>query len=95
MSIRIEILENNTVELFNDTQEAPFIRQPQWPNGTAWASAEEARSWAEMFVEAMETDAPFAPSEPGGERRPKPTAEEIEAMKAEMEARNNPVPPTE
>jgi hypothetical protein len=92
MSTRIEILENNTVELFNDTQEAPFIRQPQWPNGQAWASADEARGWAEMYVEAMEVeDAPFAPSEPGGERRAKPTAEEIAAWEAEAEARRNPV----
>jgi hypothetical protein len=94
MSIRIEILENNTVELFTEGQEPPFIRQPQWPNGAAWASADEARSWAEMYVEAMEVpEAPYAPTEPGGERRAKPTAEEIAAFEAEMEARRNPVAP--
>ena len=91
MAHRIEILENNTVELFNDAQEAPFIRQPQWPNGTAWANASEARGWAEMYIEAIEVaEAPFAPSGPGEERRAKPTAEEIAAFQAEMEARNNP-----
>lgn len=90
MSIRIEILENNTVELFNDTQEAPFIRQPQWPNGTAWASAEEARGWAEMYVEAIEVaDAPLAPNGPGEERQAKPTPEQVAAWKAEIDARNN------
>ena len=94
MSIRIEILENNTVELFNDTQEPPFIRQPQWPNGAAWADADEAHSWAEMYVEAIEVaDAPYAPTGPGEERIAKPTAEEIAALKAEMEARRNPVAP--
>lgn len=93
MSIRIEILENNTVEIFNDAQEAPFIRQPQWPNGTAWASAEEARGWAEMYVESIEVpEAPFAPNEPGGERQAKPTPEQIAEWQAEMEARNNPQP---
>lgn len=96
MPHRIEVLENNTVELFNDSQEAPFVRQPQWPNGQPWADAAEARSWAEMFIEAIEdANAPYAPSEPGGERRAKPTAEEIAALQAQMEARNNPTYPTE
>lgn len=90
MSIRIEILENNTVELFKDGQETPFVHQPHWPNGQEWADADEARSWAEMFAEAVEVaDAPFAPNGPGEERRPKPTAEEIAAFEAEMQARNN------
>jgi hypothetical protein len=94
MSIRIEILENNTVELFFEGQEVPGIRQPNWPNGQAWASAEEARSWAEMYVESVEVpEAPYAPSEPGGERRAKPTEEELATMRAQFEARNN--PPTE
>jgi hypothetical protein len=94
MSYRIEILENNTVELFSDTQEAPFIRQPNWPNQAPWADAAEARSWAEMYVEAIEVaDAPYAPNGPGEERQAKPTAEEIAAYQAEMEARNT--PPTE
>ena len=87
MSIRIEILENNTVELFVEGQEAPAIRQPHWPNGQAWASAEEARSWAEMYVEAAEVaEAPYAPLEPGGERKAKPTAEEIAEWKDRMES---------
>jgi len=99
MSIRIEILENNTVELFNDGQEAPFVRQPQWPNGTAWASADEARGWAEMHIEAIEVaEAPFAPVGPGIERKAKPTAEEIahmESMRADIQARNAAIVPTE
>jgi hypothetical protein len=91
MSNRIEILDNNTVENFNDQQEPPFLRQPHWPNGAAWASAEEARGWAEMFVEAMEVqDAPYAPNGPGEERKAKPTAEEIAAYHAELEAQNTP-----
>jgi hypothetical protein len=90
MSIRIEILENNTVELFNDAQEAPFIRQPQYPNGEAFADAADARSWAEAYVESVEVlEAPFAPDGPGAERRNKPTSEQIAAFKAEMEALNN------
>lgn len=87
MSIRIEILENNTVELFNDNQEAPFIRQPHWPNGAAWADAQEACSWAEMYVEAIEVaEAPFAPNGPGEARKAKPTEEEIAALRSKFEA---------
>lgn len=93
MSYRIEILENNTVEIFAEGQEVPGIRQPNWPNGQEWASADEARGWAEMYVESIEVpEAPYAPSEPGGERRAKPTAEEIAALQAEIEARKNPQP---
>jgi hypothetical protein len=83
MSINIEIKEGNVVEIFDTTAEhgLPFLRQPNWPNGAAWADADEARSWAEMYVEAMEVaDAPFAPNGPGMERQPKPTAEQIAAM---------------
>jgi hypothetical protein len=94
MSIRIEILENNTVELFNEGQEAPFLRQPTYPNGAAFADGVDARSWAEAYVEAIEVpDAPFAPSGPGAERKAKATAEQIAAMKAELQARINPVVP--
>jgi hypothetical protein len=91
MSYRIEILENNTVELFINTQEAPFIRQPSWPNQTPWTDATEARSWAEMYIESLEVaDAPYAPNGPGEERQAKPTAEEIAAFQDKIEARNNP-----
>lgn len=96
MSIRIEILENNTVELFKDNNEIPFIRQPQWPNGTEWASAAEAGAWAEEYVESIEVkDAPYASNGPGLSRLPKPTEEEVAAKRAEVEAelerRANPV----
>jgi len=91
MSHRIKVLENNTVEIFIEGQVAPTIRQPNWPNGEAWASAEEAREWAEMYVESIEDEnAPYSPIEPGGERLPKPTAEEIAAA---FQARRNPVAP--
>lgn len=86
MSNRIEILDNNTVEIFAEGSDVPFLRQPTWPNQTPWADASEARSWADMFVEAMEVaEAPFAPEGPGMERHPKPTAEQI----AEWEALRN------
>ena len=93
MAHRIEIKEGNVVEIFNDQQEAPMIRQPQWPSGDAWADSDEARSWAEMYIESIEiAEAPFAPMSPGGERKAKPTPEEVEAMRKEFEERYNTKP---
>lgn len=87
MSNRIEILDNNTVEIFAEGSDVPFLRQPTWPNQTPWADAIEARSWADMFVESIEVaDAPYAPVGPGLERQAKPTPEQI----SEWEALSNP-----
>lgn len=86
---RIEIKPGNIVEIFADNAEIPFLRQPNWPDQTAWANEAEAQAWAEMFVEAIEVaDAPFAPNGPGMERQPKPTPEQI----AEMQAQFNQIP---
>ena len=86
MTHRIEILGNNTVEVFAEGEDVPFLRQPTWPDQSPWADAAEARTWADMFVEAAEVaDAPYAPNGPGQERQPKPTPEQIaewEALRA-------------
>jgi hypothetical protein len=91
MSNRYEIEEGtHAIRVYYDGADVAGLFQPYWPNGTAWASAEEAAEWAEMFIESMEVeDAPFAPGGPGEERTPKPTPEEIAAMQAQMEARRN------
>lgn len=101
MSHRIELVEfegkPNTVEIFDGEAAAPFLRQPNWPNGAAWANAGEARDWAEMFIEALvDADAPYAPNGPGEERQPKPTPEQIAEWEAQRNARlAPPTPPTE
>ncbi len=96
MSHRIEILENNTVEIFAQDATVPFLRQPNWPNQTAWASADEARAWAETFVEAIvDPAAPYAANGPGEERIPKPTPEQIAEMEAARQAAMNATAPTE
>lgn len=33
---------------------APFLRQPQWPDGTAWANEEEIQAWAEAAITSYE-----------------------------------------
>ena len=84
MTHRIEILANKTVEVFAEGSNVPFLRQPTWPDQSPWADAEEARTWAEMFVESLEVaDAAYAPTGPGLERQAKPTPEQI----AEWEAK--------
>lgn len=75
---------NFTVEVFNDTQEQPYLRQPNWPNGTAWASAAEAEEWAQLFIASIEDEAaPFAPTAPGEPGQPKPTPEQIAEWEAQ------------
>jgi len=81
MSNRIEIKEGNVVEIFQDDNTVPFLRQPNWPNQSPWADAAEAQMWAEQFVESIENEqAPFAAVGPNEPRQPKPTAEQIAAM---------------
>ena len=91
MTMRYEILENNTVEVFYDDSTVPSLRQPTYPDGSAFADKVDAESWAKLYVASVEDEAaPFAPNTPGQPGAPKPTPEEIEAMKAEMEASRNP-----
>ena len=66
-------LVNNTVKIYSDTQEQPVIIQPNWPNGTAWASKAEAETWAQLCISAMDDPAaPYAPAGPGLAGEPKP-----------------------
>ena len=92
MSVRYEIEEGtNAVKVFYDDNTVPSLFQPHWPNGDAWADATEADSWAKLYIASViDEDAPYAPSARGEQGAPKPTAEEIAAMRAELEARNNP-----
>jgi hypothetical protein len=88
MTHRVEILDNNTVEIFAEGSDVPFLRQPNWPNQAPWADAAEARAWADMSVEAMEVaEAPYAPNGPGQERQPKPTPEQISEWEALRDGR--------
>lgn len=70
-----KIDKNNAVKIFVEGQDAPMIFQPTWPDGTSWASAEEASEWAQTYVSSLEDpDYEFivglSPDEP---KLPKPT----------------------
>lgn len=64
MAIRIDVLDNNRVELFNDGEDVPFFYQDSWPDGRVWTDANEARLWAEGYVNMLETGEPFSPNDP-------------------------------
>lgn len=69
-----EIDEENAVKIFSEGQESPIIFQPDWPDTTPWANAQEASAWAELFIESMENPEAdllpgYSPSEP---TRPRP-----------------------
>jgi len=75
------INENNTVEVFGEGETIPFLRQPHYPNGDPFDTAEEAETWAQLSIEAMvNEEAPFAPAGKGMTGEPKPTKEERLAM---------------
>lgn len=73
MAFTYNLSEDNVVKIYSESQTEPVIIQPNWPNGTPWASASEAESWAALCVAAMEDpEAPYAPAGPGlpGENKP-------------------------
>lgn len=75
------ISEENTIEVFGEGQDVPFLRQPNYPNGDSFDTREEAETWAQLFIEALVNDeAPYAPIGKGMEGEPKPTKEEMLAM---------------
>lgn len=55
---RYEIDENNALRMWDDENpnelNAPFLLQPDWPNGTPWANKEEVTAWAELVIASME-----------------------------------------
>lgn len=72
---KIEIDNLNTVKIWLDDIDAlePSVLQPTWPDGTKWASKEEAQSWAEALVEANQNpSSEFLPGDtPGQPLRPR------------------------
>lgn len=75
------INEENTIEVFGEGRDVPFLRQPNYPNGDSFDTREEAETWAQLFIEALVNDeAPYAPIGKGIPGEPKPTKEEMLAM---------------
>jgi len=49
----IQIQDGNVLEIFDGINPEPFIRQPHWPDGTAWASSQEAKIWGQQQILSM------------------------------------------
>lgn len=91
MALRYTINDSKgfEVEVFKDNAEKPFLRQPKWPNQTAWASHAEAAAWAALYVASIEDKtAPYAPTAPGETGRAKPTDAQLKAIKDAQDALN-------
>jgi hypothetical protein len=54
MRYRYEIDENNAVRIWDDENPnengAPFLYQPEFPDGTQWGNRENAEEWANTFI---------------------------------------------
>lgn len=46
--------ETFAILAYAEGQEAPFLSQPDQPDGTPWASLEEATEWIEAFLADLE-----------------------------------------
>jgi hypothetical protein len=86
MSVRYEIEETtNAVKVFYDENTVPSLYQPHFPSGEVWNDAEEAEAWAKLYVASVEDElAPYAPNGRGQEGQRKPTKEEIDALRDQM-----------
>lgn len=55
---RYEIDEANAIRIWDEEnpneKNAPFLYQPNYPNGDEWGSAEAATAWAELFISSAE-----------------------------------------
>lgn len=84
MRFQSEINEKNEIRVW-DTQNpnelnAPFLLQPNWPNGTEWADKAEAQAWLDLFIQSMENpESEYLPGRSPDEPkrlRPEPLAPE-------------------
>lgn len=90
MTYRYEIDENNAIHMWINTQEEPFIFQPDYPDGTPWADRADAVAWAEAKIaELSDIENPMAPDFPNQEpqKQSAKIAQERAAQKAALWAK--------
>jgi hypothetical protein len=55
LNLRYEIDETTwAVKVYYPDSDAPSLYQPDWPDGTPWSSKDEAKNWAEHYIEHLE-----------------------------------------
>ena len=63
-----------------DNNDAPFLSQPTWPDGTAWASEAEALEWFDVLVTSFsDPTAPIVGDNPGNHPQERVVVEESES----------------
>jgi len=78
MKFKYEITKKNEVKVWDlenpNEKNAPFLAQPNWPDGTAWKDKAEAEAWIELFIESMQNpESEFIPgTSPDNHPRPRP-----------------------
>lgn len=86
-----EIDTNNAIKMWDsenpNENDAPFLFQPDWPNGTPWANKKQADAWAKAFIVALDNPesefiAGDGPDEPV---KPRPIVEESAAAETPVE----------
>ena len=67
MRYAVTILENNTIEVFDNENPnengAPFLRQDVHPDGHSWVDSAEAQAWADEFIAQLTAPLEETPSE--------------------------------
>jgi hypothetical protein len=63
--MRLEVDENNCIRIYRAGEDFAFFKQPNWPNGTAWRSHEEATDWGQAYLQMLETGGDLPPLHPG------------------------------
>ena len=73
--MRYEIIDG-IVFIYDADSKIPFIRQPNWPSGDAWAKS-EAEAWAKQVILSLtDPTADLAGSSPDKPIEPRPVLEE-------------------
>jgi hypothetical protein len=75
---RYTVNDSNTIEVFVEGQEAPMLRQPNYPNEDTFDTKAEAEEWAQHFIASLESrENPYAPIGKGIAGEPKPTDDQL------------------
>jgi hypothetical protein len=64
---------------FDLGSDIPFLSQPTWPDGTAWANKAEALGWFDVLVKSFtDLTAPIVGDGPGNHPQPRSVPEVTE-----------------
>lgn len=83
--MRYEIVDG-VVLIYEGENEVPFLRQPTYPDGSAWGEG-QAEAWAEQVILSLtDPTADLAGDSPDAPTKPRPVLEEVVELEVEPEA---------